>query len=161
MVYLHSLKIPPTEYILITKWRIIKSSKITSLVVWQIKVTCHMIGGNKNAISWLWYSTKGIAWIESTGEGISYPLQSSWAPLAAQLVKNPPAMWETWVWSLGWGDPLDKRKATHSSIVAWRIPCTVQFMGLQRVGHNWATSTSLHFNPKKASDKPGDILWSN
>ena len=43
----------------------------------------------------------------------------------AQLVKNLPAMWETWVQSLGWEDPLEKRKATHSSILAWRIPWTV------------------------------------
>ena len=57
----------------------------------------------------------------SPGEWIGYPLQCSWAPLVAQLVKNPPAMWETWVWSLGWEDPLEKGKATHSSILAWRI----------------------------------------
>ena len=57
-----------------------------------------------------------------TGEGIGYPLQYSWASLVAQLVKNPPAMWETWVLSLGWEDPLAKGKATHSSILAWRIP---------------------------------------
>ena len=44
------------------------------------------------------------------------------ASLVAQLVKNLPAMQETWVWSLGWEDPLEKRKATHSSILAWRIP---------------------------------------
>ena len=44
----------------------------------------------------------------SPGEGISYPLQYSWASLVAQLVKNPPAMWETWVPSLGWEDPLEK-----------------------------------------------------
>ena len=43
----------------------------------------------------------------------------------AQLVKNPPAVWETWVRSLGWEDPLEKGKATHSSILAWRIPWTV------------------------------------
>ena len=43
----------------------------------------------------------------------------------AQLVKNPPAMWETWVQSLGWEDPLEKGKATHSSILEWRIPWTV------------------------------------
>ena len=49
----------------------------------------------------------------------------SWASLVAQLVKNPPAMQETWVWSLGWEDPLKKGKATHSSILAWRIPGTV------------------------------------
>ena len=49
------------------------------------------------------------------------PNQYSWASLVAQLVKNPPAMWETWVWSLGWKDPLEKWKATQSSILAWRI----------------------------------------
>ena len=59
------------------------------------------------------------------GEGISYPLQYSWASLVAQLVKNLPAMQETWVQSLGWKDPLEKGKATHSSILAWRIPWTV------------------------------------
>ena len=58
----------------------------------------------------------------SAGEGIGYPLQYSWASLVAQLVKNPPAMRETWVQSLGWEDPLEKGKATHSSILAWRIP---------------------------------------
>ena len=45
-----------------------------------------------------------------------------WASLAAQMVKNPPAMWETWIQSLGWEDPLEKGMATHSSILAWRIP---------------------------------------
>ena len=57
----------------------------------------------------------------STGEGIGYPLQYSWASLVAHLVKNPPAMWETWVWSLDWEDSLDKGKAIHSSILAWRL----------------------------------------
>ena len=61
----------------------------------------------------------------STGQGIGYPFQYSWASLAAQLVKNPPAMQETWVQSLGWEGTLEKGKATHSSIVAWRIPWTV------------------------------------
>ena len=54
----------------------------------------------------------------------------------AELVKNPPAMRETWVQSLGWEDPPEKGKATHSSILAWRIPWTVWFMGSQRVGHD-------------------------
>jgi len=62
---------------------------------------------------------------KSAGEGIGYPLQYSWASLMAQLVKNPPALWETWVQSLDWEDPLEKRKATHSSILSWRIPWTV------------------------------------
>ena len=60
----------------------------------------------------------------STGEGIGYPLQYSWASLVVQLVKNLPTMRETWVWSLGWEDPVKKGKATHSSILAWRIPWT-------------------------------------
>ena len=48
-----------------------------------------------------------------------------WASFVAQLVKNPPAMRETWVRSLGWEDPLEKGKAAHSSILAWRIPWTM------------------------------------
>ena len=52
------------------------------------------------------------------GEWIGYPLEYSWASLVAQMVKNPPAMQETWVRSLGWEDPLEKRTATHSSILA-------------------------------------------
>ena len=59
----------------------------------------------------------------STQEGIGYPLQYSWASLVAQVVRNLPAMQETWVWSLGWEYSLEKRKATHPSILAWRIPC--------------------------------------
>ena len=61
----------------------------------------------------------------SAAEGIGYPLQYSWASLVAQLVKNPPAVWETWVQSLGWEDPQEKGKATHSIILAWRIPWTI------------------------------------
>ena len=61
----------------------------------------------------------------STGEGIGYLLRYSWASLEAQLVKNLPEIQETWVQSLGWKDPLEKGKATHSSILAWRIPWTV------------------------------------
>ena len=58
-----------------------------------------------------------------------------------QMVKNPSAIWETWVLSLGWEDPLEKGTAAHSSILAWRIPWTeepgrLQSMGLQRVRHD-------------------------
>ena len=60
--------------------------------------------------------TSGLG--RSAGEGIGYPLQYSWASLVAQLVKNLAAMRETWVRSLGWEDPLEKGKATHSSILA-------------------------------------------
>ena len=61
----------------------------------------------------------------SAGERIGYPFQYSWASLVTQLVKNLPTMRETWVLSMGWEDPLEKGKATHSSILAWKIPWTV------------------------------------
>ena len=61
----------------------------------------------------------------SAGEGIGYPLQYSWASLVAQLVNNPLAIQKTWVRSLGWEDPLEKGKATHSCILAGRIPRAV------------------------------------
>ena len=61
----------------------------------------------------------------SAGEGMSYPLQYSRASPVAQLAKNPPAMQQIWVRSLDWKDLLEKGKATHSSILAWRIPWTV------------------------------------
>ena len=72
------------------------------------------------------------------------------APLVAQRLKRLPAMWETWVRFLGQEDPLEKEMATHSSILAWRIPWTeepggLQSTGSQRVGHHWVTSLSLSF----------------
>ena len=70
----------------------------------------------------------------STGEGISYPLQYSWASLVAQLIKNPPATWETWVQFLDWEDPLESGKATHSTILAWRIPQTLDGIPQSRTG---------------------------
>ena len=71
----------------------------------------------------------------SSVEWIGYTLQYSWASRVAQLVKNLPAMPEAWVRSLGLEDPLEKEKATHSSIQAWKIPRT-KSMELRRVGHN-------------------------
>ena len=58
-------------------------------------------------------------------EGIGYPLQYCCTSLVAQLIKNSPAMRETWVRSLGWEDPLEKETATHSSILTWRISWTI------------------------------------
>ena len=74
----------------------------------------------------------------------------TWASLVAQMVKHLSATQETWVWSLGWEDALEKEMATHSSILAWTIPWTVEpsgllSMGSQRVGHDWATSLSSLF----------------
>ena len=89
----------------------------------------------------------------STGEGTGYPLQYSWASLVAQLVKNPPAMQETWVRSLGWEDPLEKGTATHSSILAWRIPWTVQSTGSQRVRHDF----HFHWGPRAQHQRHSPI----
>ena len=80
----------------------------------------------------------------SAGEGIGSPLQSSWASLVAQLVKNLPAVRETWVRSLGWEVPLEKGKATHSSILAWRIPWTIQSQSQSRL-------SDFHFQELKVS----------
>ena len=74
-------------------------------------------------------------------------------------------MRETWVWSLGWEDPLEKEMATHSSILAWRIPWMeepggLQSMASQRVGHDWATS--LYFSPAKPrykSERWMRVFW--
>ena len=68
---------------------------------------------------------------KSPGEGIVYPLQYSWASLVDQTVKNQPAMWETWVQSLGWEDSLEKETATHSSILGWENPWIEEPGGLQ------------------------------
>ena len=85
-------------------------------------------------------------WVRSLGwedpwRRIGYPLQYSWVSLVAQLVKNLPPIQEVWVRFLGWEDPLEKRVATHFSMLAWRIPWTdepggLQSMGSQRVEHN-------------------------
>ena len=72
----------------------------------------------------------------SSGEGIGYPLLSSWFFLVAQLVKNPPVMQETWVRSLSWEDLLEQGKATHSSILAWGIPWT-RWQSVTRLSHEW------------------------
>ena len=71
--------------------------------------------------------------------GVSLPLLG--ASLVAQLVKNPPAMWEAWVQSLSWEDPLEKEKATHSSILAWRIPWTI----VHRLEKSGTQLSDLHF----------------
>ena len=76
--------------------------------------------------------------------------RTAWTSPVAQTVKHLPTTRETWVWSLGWEDLLEKEMATHSSILAWKIPWTeepgrLQSMGSQRVRHNRATSIWLSF----------------
>ena len=80
--------------------------------------------------------------------------------LVVQKVKRLPKMQETRVWSLVWEDPLEKKMATHSSILAWKIPWTEEpgwllSRGSQRVGHNWVTSlfTVVYYCTKLPSEK--------
>ena len=77
------------------------------------------------------------------GEGISYPLQYSWAVLVAQLVKNPPSMCETWARSLSWKDPLEKGKSIHASILAWKILWTIVHGVAKSL--NWQRGFHFHF----------------
>ena len=98
------------------------------------------------------------------------------ASLAAQLVRNPPAMWEIWFRSLGWEDPLEKGKATHSSILAWRIPWghkeldTTERLSLTSFRIDWfdllavqgTVKTLLQHHSSKASILSGPIrncIW--
>ena len=81
----------------------------------------------------------------SGGQRIRVLASASVLPLVAEMVKHLPTMRETWVQSLGWEDLLEKEMATHSSILAWKIPWMedpgrLQSMGSQRVKHHWATS---------------------
>ena len=106
-------------------------------------------------IQWL-FSTKKLN-VTSEWRGIVFiackylkqlKLKSFLGSLVPQLLKNPPAMWETRIWSLGWEDPLEEGMATHSSILAWRIswteePGRLQSMGLPRVGHDLVTKLLL------------------
>ena len=84
----------------------------------------------------------------SAGEGIGYPFQYSWVSLVAQLVKNLRAMCETWIQFLDWEDPQEKEKATHSSILAWRIPWNVYpWNATHGVTKSWTQLSDFHFTP--------------
>ena len=80
------------------------------------------------------------------------------ASLVAHLVKNPPAMWETWVGSLSWEDPLEKGKATHSSILAWRITWTV--WGCKELDTTERLSLSLFKSFQSSAQSYEDSMFS-
>ena len=79
---------------------------------------------NSRPLSWWCHPTISSSVVPFSSCPQTFPASGSWTSLVAQLVKNLPAMWETWVQSLGQEDPLAKGMATHSSILAWRIPWT-------------------------------------
>ena len=93
----------------------------------------------------------------------------TWVSLVAQMVKNLPAMWETWVWSRGWKDALEKGMATHLSILAWKTPRIEEPGGLQsmwshRVKHNWVTKHTFKCILKYYLKEPylqTDLLFEN
>ena len=110
--------------------------KLNLISVASTKFVAHLI---------LW--TDGSLYLIQSGGIIHYLQALLGASLVAQRLKHLPAKRETWVRSLGWEDPLEKEMATHSSILAWRIPWKeepggLQSKGSQRVGHNWTTSLS-------------------
>ena len=92
----------------------------------------------------------------SPGEGIVYPLQYSWASLVAQLVKNPPAMQETWVQSLGWDDPW-RRESLPTPIFLPGEFHGLQSMVSQSIGHDWPTNTLLFSETDSVS--PQAFCW--
>ena len=91
----------------------------------------------------------------SPGEGIGYPLQYPWASLVAQMVKNLPAMRETRVRSLGWEDSMKKGMATHSSILAYRVPWTEEPGRLQSMSsQSWTRLSDFHFHLESPARDP-------
>ena len=109
-------------------------SKGLSRVFSNITVQMHQFFDTQHS---LWSSSHIHTWLPEK------PVWATRASLVAQLVKNPTVIQETWVQSLGWKDLLEKGMATRSSILAWRSPWTIQSIGSQRVGHDWAAFTSL------------------
>ena len=113
-----------------------------TVCIYPIVFVCSsLMDGWSVSISWLlWYEVSKIV-----------KFKEARASLVAQMVKNPPVMQETQVWALSWEDPLEKRMATHSSILAWRIPWTEEsgglqaYGGLQRVRRSWVANTFTHF----------------
>ena len=108
-------------------------------------MNCQIVLANRNKVICCWHScfVSDHLTEHSPCKWKREILQRNGAPLAAQLVKDPPAGKETWVRSLGQEDLLKKGKATHASILAWRIPWTVKSMGSQRVAHDRETFTAM------------------
>ena len=96
----------------------------------------------------------------SVGEEIGYPPQYSWASLVAKLIKNPTAMQETWVWSLGWEDTMEKGKAIHSSVLTWRISGVPDVQAGFRKGRGTRDQiTNIHWIIEKAKEFQKSIYF--
>ena len=108
-------------------------------VYFKFEISPRQTSGN---VKWPVVHVSGVQRVSTRNRNLGVTSIFIWASLEAQLVKNPPAMWEPWVRSLGWEDPLEKGKAMNSSILAWRIPWP---LGSKRIGHDWATFTFIFF----------------
>ena len=102
---------------------------------------------------------------QSNDKWFQSQIQNVRASLMAQMVKNVPVMQETWVWSLGQEDPMEKGMATHSSILTWRIPWIeepgkLQSTELKIVGHGWATNTYAHTHTHTQGFPCGSVVQS-
>ena len=120
----------------------------------------NMSAESDNIWTWILYFLGYFFFPISSHSFLLYFTQTS---LEAQTVKHLPIMRETRVQPLGWKDPLEKEMATHSSILAWKIPWMVepgrlQSMGSQRVGHNWATE-QLHFHIIFSQSMIGNLMF--
>ena len=109
---------------------------------------CSCLDNPRDSGAW-WAAVYGIAQIRTRLKWLSSSSRGSRASLVAQMVKNLPAVWETWVQSLGQEDSQEKGTATHSGILAWRIPWTeeageLQSMGLQTVRLDGVTNIHTH-----------------
>ena len=118
-----------------------KTDRSQKISTFQSQVTC-----------WRHQQLRGVCFHTSQEKNAWFTNKR--ASLGAQLVKNPPAMQETWVWSLGWEYPLEEGMPTHSSILAWKIPWTekpggLQSVGSQGVGHDYSTKHSTAPNKVK------------
>ena len=148
---LQNFEIPHWEYLLLVQKNFLHF------------LSCDGVAGPLSGCCSYLFSGRRVKTLSATSPGLSLmlsPPTACWgfffhsalglrfaqASLVAQLVKNLPAIQQTWVQPLGWRDPLEKGKATHCSILAWRVPWTIQSTGSQRVRHNWATFTLSYFN---------------
>ena len=143
------------KYLVYLTFLIIRATHLLKKISWKVQIMQKRKSQNSSCITTtiniLTYFSSYLSIIKHLLDLrifliLGCPYVELYASLVAQMVKNLPAMQETQVRSLDWEDPLEKEMATHSSILAWRIPWTgktvrLQSMGSQRVRHDWATNT--------------------
>ena len=131
------LRLTLIQHDLILTWLYLKkhiSKNVLILRLWVVQVDRELGGGGTIPST--------TSWAVCTQMFLLIPTPTTWASLLAQLVKNSPTMRQTWVQSRGWEDPQEKGKATHSSILSWRMPWTVS----HRVAKSQTLLSDFHFH---------------